>query len=60
MHDTWERNKSEWFTIWLDSLYCFRTTLKHFEGDKNQLVELYNKTTIVAQRGILGPEKSFL
>ena len=38
----------------------FRTTLKHFEGDKNQLVELYNKTTIVAKYGFLGPEKSFL
>ena len=38
----------------------FRTTLRHFEGDKNQLVELYNKTTIVAKYGFLGPEKSFL
>ena len=40
MHDIWERNKFEWFTIWLDSLNFFRTTLRHFEGDKNQLVEL--------------------
>ena len=30
-----ERNKSEWFTLYLDSLYFFRTTLRHFEGDKN-------------------------
>ena len=28
--------------IWLDSLHFFRTTLRHFEGDKNYLVELYN------------------
>ena len=41
--------------------YFFRTTLRHFEGDKNQLVELYNKTTIVAQQsGIPGPGKSLL
>ena len=48
MHDIQERNKFEWFTIWIDSLYFFRTTLRHFEGDKNQLVELDNKTTIAA------------
>ena len=40
-------------------LYFIRTTLRDFEGDKNQLVELYNKI-IVAQYEILGPEKSFL
>ena len=60
MHDIRERNKFEWFTIWIDSLYFFRTTLRHFEGDKNQLVELDNKTTIAAQCGIIGPEESFL
>ena len=46
--------------IRLDSLYFFRTILWHFEGVKNQLVELYNKTTIVAQGKIPGPEKSLL
>ena len=59
MHDIWERKKPEWFTIWPDFFYFFKTTLRHFEGDQNQLVELY-KTTIVAQCGILGPEKGFL
>ena len=37
-----------------------RTTLRHFEGDKNQLAELYNNTSIVAQGEILGPGKNFL
>ena len=60
MDDIWERNKSEWLTIWLYSLYCFRNTLSQSEGDKNQLVELHNKTTIVAQCEILGLEKGFL
>ena len=40
----------------------FRTTLslRYFEGDKNELVELHNKTTIVAKGKIPGPEKSLL
>ena len=46
--------------IWLDYLHFFRTTLRHFEDDKNQLVELNNKTTIVAQGLIPGPEKGLL
>ena len=36
----------------------FRTTLRYFEGDKNQLLELYNNTTIVGQGKIPGREKN--
>ena len=47
VHDVWERNKSEWSTIYINRLFVFfRTTLKHFEGDKKELIELYNKTSI--------------
>ena len=48
MSDIWEREKSEWFTIYVTRLIVFfRTTLRHFEGDKNLLINLHNKTTIV-------------
>ena len=52
IHNIWEKNKSEWFTIYMTrfyDMYFCRTTLslRHFESDKNELVELYNKTTIV-------------
>ena len=59
---TFEReiNQNSLPYIWLDSLYFLRTILRHFEGYKNKLVELYNKTTIVAQGGIPGPEKDLL
>ena len=46
--------------IWPDYLYFFRTILRHFEDDKNQLVKLYNKTTIITQGLIPGPEKGLL
>ena len=58
VHDVWERNKSEWSTIYINRLFVFfRTTLKHFEGDKKELIELYNKTSIADQAEIPGPEK---
>ena len=50
MHGIWGyRSKSEWFTIYMTRLFAFfRAILRHFVGDKNDLVELHNKTTIVA------------
>ena len=35
-------------------------SLRHFEGDKYELVEVYNKTIIVAEGKIPGPEKNHL
>ena len=37
------RNKSEWLSIYMTRFFVFfRTTLRHFVGHKNELVELYN------------------
>ena len=61
MYDIWERDKFEEFTIYITRLFVFfRITLRHFEGNKNEIIEVYNKTTIIASGGIPGPEKSFL
>ena len=38
----------------------FRGILRNLEGDKNQLVELYYKATIVAQGYIVDPKKGLL
>ena len=46
--------------IYNQIIVFYRITLGHFEGDKNQLIELYNKTTLVAQGGIPGLEKCLL
>ena len=49
MYDIWERDKFEEFTIYITRLFVFfRITLRHFEGNKNEIIEVYNKTTIVA------------
>ena len=51
IHDICEKNKSERFTIYMTRLFVFFRTnlsLRHFEGNKNEPVELHNKTTIVA------------
>ena len=37
----------------------YRTALRHFQIDKNQLTELYNKATIIAQEETLGPKSGF-
>ena len=61
MHDISERNKSEWFTIYMTRLFVFFiTTLWDFEGNKNKLFDLCKKTTIVAKGKIPGPKESLL
>ena len=40
IHEIWERNTSEWFTIYLTRFFVFFK--RCFEGDKNWLVELHN------------------
>ena len=42
----------------VDYLYFFRNTLSHFEGDKNQLFDLFNMALLVAYDRIPGTEKS--
>ena len=47
IHEIWERNKSEWFTIYLTRFFVFFK--RCFEGDKNWLVELHNIIRLLLQ-----------
>ena len=58
MHDIWHLISPNGLPY--GQILCtFLKPLTHFEGDPNELVELYKNTTIAAQCGILGPEKDF-